>query len=577
MTRTRALLEGHMARIILVLTAAVVIYLAVPPIAVILFSTVRSTQNTLPFEATSFTFANFVRVFSSSVTYEYLLNTVWYVVGTVGIALTIAVVFSWFLERTNMPLRRLFFVLTLMPMGIPGIVLGMSWILLANPSNGMLNVALRGLFGLDGPGPLQIYSIWGMIAVTAMRFVPLMYLMISGVFARIDPSLEEAGSTSGARPWLIFRRISIPLLAPAILAALIYFVVLGIEAFETAGLLGFPNHIFVFSTAIYWAIYPPRAGALADFGTASTYGLLLLAAAAVLIYAYRRYTRRTERFVTVTGRGYRPRLIDLGKWRYVPVIVMSVYFLIAVVMPLIVLLWRAFSPAYATISISALGQLSLNAFQRMAQNPALLTAAMNTVIIGIVTACVTMTLVTLVSWLSVRRRGNPTVAVTEYLAFLILGVPGIVLALALIFIYASFPIRIYGTIWIIILGLVTLTIPFGTRLMTAALLQIHKELEEAAETSGANPFTTLIRIVLPLLWPSFLRGFLWVFVSSICNATVPLMLQAYGNQTITVALWNIWFAVSDFPLACAMALPLVVLSLVLALLVGRQSLLVGSV
>jgi iron(III) transport system permease protein len=169
------------------------------------------------------------------------------------------------------------------------------------------------------------------------------------------------------------------------------------------------------------------------------------------------------------------------------------------------------------------------------------------------------------------------VAVTEYLAFLILGVPGIVLALALIFIYASFPIRIYGTIWIIILGLVTLTIPFGTRLMTAALLQIHKELEEAAETSGANQFTTLIRIVLPLLRPSFLRGFLWVFVSSICNATVPLMLQAYGNQTITVALWNTWFAVSDFPLACAMALPLVVLSLVLALLVGRQSLLVGSV
>jgi len=279
----------------------------------------------------------------------------------------------------------------------------------------------------------------------------------------------------------------------------------------------------------------------------------------------------------VTGRGYRPRLIDLGKWRYVPVIVMSVYFLIAVVMPLIVLLWRAFSPAYATVSISALGQLNLNAFRRMAQNPVLMTAATNTVIVGIVTACVTMVLVTLVSWLSVRRRGNPTVAVTEYLAFLILGVPGIVLALALIFIYASFPIRIYGTIWIIILGLVTLTIPFGTRLMTAALLQIHKELEEAAETSGANPFTTLIRIVLPLLWPSFLRGFLWVFVSSICNATVPLMLQAYGNQTITVALWNIWFAVSDFPLACAMALPLVVLSLVLALLVGRQSLLVGSV
>lgn len=551
---------------------ALVIFLVIPPIGVLLFSTFRATENRLPFEATSFTLSNFSKVFASRVTYDLLLNTLWYAVGATALGLVIATVFAWFLERTNMPFRRALFVLTLLPMGIPGLVLSMAWILLANPTNGVFNVALRGLFGLEtSQGPLNIYSVSGMILVTATRYVPIMYIMISGVFSRLDPSFEEASSTSGAGGWATFRHISVPLLSPALLAAVIYFFMMSIEVFETAALLGMPRDIYVFSTRIYYAVHPPQG--LPNYGLASSYSVMILIAAIVLIYLYRRYVRHAERFATVTGRGYRPRLISLGKWRLVPVVLILGYSVFAIGIPFLMLVWKSLTLPYASISFSALLTFTSNNYRTMLSYQFLWIAARNTLVIGGATACLTMLLVTMVSWLSVRR-GGLIPKVSEYLTFLILGVPGVVLALALIFIYASFPIGIYGTIWIIVLGLTTVCLPFGTRLMSAAFLQIHRELEEAAATSGAGLWNTFVRIVIPLLWPSFTRGLLWVFVRCVCDATIPLMLYAAGNQTIAVALWNLWNDLGDFPLASAIAVPLVLLSSGLALLVARQTMLV---
>ncbi len=228
-------------KILLIAVTVITVFLVLPPMAILLFSSVRSTESTLPFEATNYTLSNYIKVFSAHSTYQLLLNTVWYTLGTVGICLVLTTAFAWFLERTNVPFRRILFMLLLAPMGMPGVVTGMAWILLANPANGLLNVLIRTTFGIEGPGPINIYSMSGMIWVTSLRFVPMMYIMISGVFSRIDPAYEEAAWTSGSKPWTTFMHISRPMLTPALLGAVIYYVVLTMEMFEIAGMLGMPK------------------------------------------------------------------------------------------------------------------------------------------------------------------------------------------------------------------------------------------------------------------------------------------------------------------------------------------------
>ncbi len=548
------------------------VYLIFPPIGLLLFSSVRDTQQRLPFEATTFTTANYVQVFSSAMTYKLLANTAWYAVGTVSLGLGLAILFAWFLERTNVPFRRLLFILMLAPIGVPGIIESMAWTLLANPANGLFNVALRSVLGLSSPGPLNIYSIPGMILVTAMRFVPVMYIMISGVFGRMDPSLEEAGRTSGAGATTTFRRISMPLLTPALLAAVIYYLVLAMEVFEIPAMLGRPKRIFVFSTAIYYAIRPLGTGALSNYGLAGTYGMVLLTVAGLLIYFYARYVRSANRFVTVTGRGYRPRLIDLGRWKFVPILAMSGYFILAVALPLLILLWTSLAPRYSEISVATLPLLSLDSYRKVLANPSIWVAAKNTLVIATTTGIVGIVLSTLASWLSVRSKIRGA-SIPERLAFLVMGVPGVVLGLAFILVYASMPLPIYGSIWIIVIALVTTSLPFGTRMMNAAFLQIHPELEEAASTSGVGLCSTLVHIDLPLLWASFTRGFVWIFSRSLRETTLTLMLYAVGNQTLSVTLWYLWVEDAKFDVASAIAVPLVIITSVLTFFVARQTML----
>ena len=574
MTWLRGRIASHSRKILLGVIAALLFCLVIPPVVMVLFSSIRSTENRLPFEATSFTLANLIKVFTSDATCRLFVNTAWYAIGSLFFAMALAVTFAWFLERTHLPFRRLLFVLVLAPMGMPMIITGMAWVLLANPANGLFNVMLRTSLGFHGPGPLNIYSIPGMIGVTGLSIVPMIYIMISGVFSRLDPSVEEAGRTSGAGPWITFSRISMPLLAPALLAATIYFLLRTIEGFEIPAMLGMPKRIFVFSSGIYYSVNPVTG--FPDYGVASTYGLVLLVIAGVLIFLYGRYIRHAERFATVTGRGYRPRLIDLGPWKYLPVVAISGYFVVAVGMPLLILVWTSLAPRFVAISPSALSQLNLNAYRKLLDYPALWVAAKNTAIIAVATAAIGVLLVTLVSWFSVRG-GIRGARLPDRLTFVTLGVPDVVLGLALIFIYASLPIPLYGSLWIIVLGLVTTSLPFGTRLMTAAFLQIHRELEEAAATSGAGLRSTFFRIVLPLLWPSFARGFLWMFVRSLRETTLALMLYAAGNQTLAVTLWYLWVEDANFPLASAIAVPLMIVTTALTFLVAKQTMLMKEV
>lgn len=564
------LLKNNGRKLIIAIIAIVVIFLVIPPVFVLLFSSVNATKGVFPFATMQVTLQNYVEVFSSAYTYELILNTVWYTVGSVLLTFILTMLLAWFLERTDMRWRKFLFAMTLVPMAIPGVVFGMAWILLANPTNGLLNELIRDLFGLTATtGPLNIYSIPGMIIVSAMRFVPLMYLMVGGVFSRIDPSFEEASKTCGGNSLVTTGKISFPLISPTLFSAVIYFTVMGIEAFEIAALLGAPKGIYVLSTAIYYTVHP--ATGLPNYGQASVYSVLLLAVALIFIYFYRKYTKRSERFTTVTGKGFRPRLIKLGNLRWLPTLIMGIYFLFVVAAPAFVLIWKSLAPQYAPYAFSTISQFSFAHYKKMVGYYGMGQALWNTIIIGIVASVATMVISSLLSWQAVRRRDSKLAGFSEYLAFAITGVPSVVMAVALMFIYVYVPVPVYGTIWIIIIGLVTKNLPFGVSLMNGSFLQIHKELEEAAETAGASPFKVLARIIFPIIRPSFLRGFFQVFVRSISDATIALMLLSFSNQTITTMLWSIWDTEGNFSLACAIAVPFLLFSVIMSLIVGRMT------
>lgn len=553
--------------VIAILIAAVVFYLIIGPLGVLIFSSFRATKDLLPFEATTFTLDNYIQVFSSPLTYQLLINTFQYAFIALVIGLGLAMIFAWFVERTNAPGRTILVTLALAPLGVPGIVETMAWILIANPTNGILNLWLRSWFDLTATqGPLNIYSIAGMGWVTGLKLVPSAYIMIASVMARLDPALEEASLASGASQFTTFRRITGALMRPALLSVIILFGVIVIEMFETPAMLGMPAGIFVFSTLVFNAAHPPMG--LPDYGLASSYAILSLMIGALLIYFYHRMVRRQERFVVVTGKGYRPRQVVLKrKWQAVFTSSIVLYVLLSALIPLIVLLWASFGILYKPLS---LGLATFNNYLHIAEYPGFMESVWNTLLISVGSSTGTMILALLVAWLAVRSgfRGG---WIPDRLTIAAVAIPNIVIALALIFFYSRFPLPVYGTIWIIMIAHVTRFLAYNSRVMNAAYLQIHKELEEASEASGAGWWPTMTRIVLPILWPAFIRGWLWVFVHALRDVTLALMLFAAYNQTIGVALWQIWMEHGDFELGAAIAVPLMLVSLGLSLLIARPT------
>lgn len=547
---------------------AVVVFLVLGPLAMLLFSSFRATGNRLPFEATSFTLANYRTVVTSALTYKLLLNTVWYAAGSLALGMILALTFSWLLERTDIPGRRIMLAFIISSVAVPGLVGSMAWVMLANGTNGLLNVAIRGITGPREQGPLEIYSIWGMVFVTGISIVAPMYLMVSGTFGRMDPALEEAGRMSGASWPATLRRITLPLLKPGLLAAAIYYFLVVSELFEVPALLGMRHGIFMFSTTIYLAAHP--ISGLPDYGLASGYAMVSMAVALAFIWLYGRTLRGAPRYVVVTGKGYRTQPIRLGRFRYPAFAALILYFLCTVVLPFFALLWTSLLPFYALPSVAAVQRLSMANYSHLFSLPSLVPALQNTFIVMVATAFGTTVLASLVAWSSVRSiyRGSQAV---ERLTFLVAAIPAVVVGLALSFLYVSLPLPIYGTAVIIAIALVTRFMPFSTRVMSAALLQLHKDLEEAAQVSGANAFSSLTRVVAPLLWPSFSRAWLWVSMHAMRDSTLSLMLFVTSNGTVGALLWLIWTQYGDIGMAAALAVPLVLGSALLTFVLARSS------
>lgn len=528
--------------------AAFVSILVLGPILVLLRASV-SPPGTLPFDGWGLTLVHYGTIFSRADNLRLAGNTLLYALGSVVIGVTIATAIAWATERTDMPGRVGARVMMFSWMAVPPLVMGFGWILLINPGNGALNALAKHLFGLSEP-LFTIYSLWSLVIITALAVVPTAFVMVSGLMRNMDPQLEQAAAVHGASTSMTLRRITLPLVAPGVLSVGIFMFMAVVQAFDLPLIIGLTARIPVLSTRVY-LLSSPDAG-IPNYGLSSAFGVILLVVAALLMWAYFRAMRVGERFRVVTGRGFRPRRIALGLWRW-PLFMAVMFYFALMLLPLAMLGWASLFPSYRLPSLEALGQVSFASYVRVMGEGTVQRAMVNTVIMVLLSATIVMVVSSLIAWFSVRSR-TPLARYVDVLSFAPTAIPPIVMVMAVLLLYLQSPL--YGTVWILILGHVTIYIAFGTRSMGAALMQIHKELADAASISGAGWFTGLRRITLPLVWPHILNGWLWVVAHSARDLTIPLVLMTTGNVVVASALWQMW-DFPDLPGASAVAMLLV--------------------
>jgi iron(III) transport system permease protein len=546
------------------LAVALTAYLALVPLGFLVWQSFFTPSTAS--RAAEFTFENYRSAYSSFETARLFGNSVQFAAGTSTLSFVVGTLLAWMNERTNTPFKKLFFALSLIPLIIPSILFTVAWIFLASPKIGLINLALQGWLGTDHVF-VNVYSIWGMIWVDGLHYSPMAFLLMSAAFRSMDPSLEESAMMSGANVLQVAWRITLKLVWPTVFATLLILFVRAVESFEVPALLGMPVGIEVFTSAIYQAIhrYPSQVG------LASSYGVTLLCITTVGIYLQSRLSSQGSRYWTVTGKGFRPRLIDLGRWKFLTAGLFVVYFLLIVVLPFLVLLWSSFQRFYSVPSAAALKHLTLEPYRFILTYPTLAQSVWNSVLLSLGCATAFMLVTSVICWIVIKTR-LPGRWLLDNLASLPLVFPGLVLGLAIMIFYLNVNIGIYGTLWIMFIAYVTRFLPYGMRYNSASMMQIHKELEESATMSGASWATAFWRIVLPLLKPGLLAGWIYIVIVSVRELSSSILLYSPGSEVVSIIIWELWqngqyVELSALGVMFIMALLLLVMA---AQLIGRR-------
>jgi iron(III) transport system permease protein len=518
--------------LIIAACVALTVYLGVVPLAFLVWQSFFTPQSAA--KAAQFTLGNYREAYGSSDTWLLFWNSVRFATGASIVAFALGTLLAWMNERTNTPFKQLFFALSIVPLIIPGILFTVAWILLGSPKIGLINLALRGVFGTDATF-INVYSLGGMVWVDGLHYSPMAFLLMTAAFRAMDPALEESAVMSGANVLKVVSKVTLPLVWPAIFATMLILFVRAIESFEVPALLGLPVGIEVFTSAIYQAVhrYPSQVG------LAAAYAVTLLVITTVGVYFQSRLSTRGSKYATMTGKGFRPRLIDLGPWRYAAIAVFLVYFLLIVVLPLLVLVWSSLQKFYSVPSMEALSRLTVEPYRTVLNHPDLVRTVWNSVLLAFATATTVMLVTSVICWIVVKTR-LPGRWLLDNIASLPMVFPGIVLGLSIMILYLYLPVGVYGTIWIMLIAYITRFMPYGLRYNTTSMLQIHRELEESAAMSGASWTTTFRRIILPLLKPGLVAGWIYIVIVSIRELSTSILLYSPGNEVLSILIWELW-------------------------------------
>ncbi len=546
--------------VVIGLVFAVAIFLSLYPVLMLVRGSLATGRFANP---GPLTLANYAAVYGNPQTYALFGTTVLYAAAVSVVSVTVGFVLAWIAVRTNAPLARHMPWLIFIPYALPSTLTSVAWTLLANPTSGVLNDLARAIGG-GSFAPFNIYTFVGMVFVSCTYSTPLAFTFLAAALQTSDPSLEEAANMSGAGPLRTLLRVSLPQVWPAILSMLAMLLILGLESFDVPAFIGIPARIYVFTTQVFvqMAIKTPP-----DFGQAATYGMLPLVLALGLTLYYQRSIIGPERFATISGKAYRPRRIDLRGWKWVATAVFLLGLLVAAVMPVGMLLLVAFAPSLQAARSLDVASFGLMNFATILGDPVAQRAIRNTLVLAVLGATGAMGLAFFISFVTIRTRLRGR-GLMEYLLFLPFAFPSIVIAVGVLWGYVSFPIAVYGTIWILMIGYVTKFLPYGLRTMSTSFLQVSRELEEVARMSGASLGQTLRRVLLPLTLPGLVAGWSLLLVVFMREFSISLLLWSSGSEVLTVLFWDQWTNGRFGPLG-ALGTLLIVASLAIVFCVRR--------
>jgi iron(III) transport system permease protein len=546
---------------VVVLVLAVVIgYLSLSPTLMLFYGSFLSAPLGTPGRLT---LENYRAAYSDPLTYRLLVNSFVFASGSAALGTLLAAVLAWITVRTNAPLRKFFELTAIIPNIFPPVMLSVAWTILLSQRTGVLNLLLMQLFGLE-TAPFNVYSMPGMIFVEALLTVPLAFLIISAGLYSMDPSLEESARVAGSGNIEVAWRITFPIVRPAVLAAATLNFVRAIESFDTPAIIALPARIEVFTTKIYretLGAFPP------NHNLAATYAVSLLAITMLFVYLYRRLTIRSERYVTVTGRGYRPTIVDLGKWRYPAAALAGFILFLIVVLPFITLVYSSLVTYVHVPGAKTWNLLTLEHYQNNLSDGRTYRALQSSFFLAVAGASLCMLLAALTSYITAKTKTAGR-GVIEALTFIPWAFPGTALALGLLWTYVYIPLPIYGTIWILMIGYITRFLPYGLRAMTSTIVQVHNDLEDASKACGAGFVATFRRILLPLLRPGFAAG--WIILATIYlrEFSTSVFLYSPGSEPIGPLLYNFYVDGNYGPM-CSLAIIVSLVSITLVVLARR--------
>ncbi len=515
----------------------IVLFAVVTPLTFLVLGSFSAEKLPTDFSLSHLTLENYRKVWGDPDTYAVVWNTAIYVIGTTIFGITVAAGLAWLVERSNIPGKMLIYAGIPMTLVMPGMLQAMSYVLLFSPRIGFVNKLLATI----GLGPINIYSLGGMIFLEGMRLVPTAFLMLVPLLRSMDPSLEEAASMSGAKPSSTLRKVTLRLMLPGLLAISIYQGMTALEAFEIPGIIGIPSNIYVFSTRVYSIVY--STDGIPNYGEANALSVAYVILALTATYFYARVISHSERYTIISGKGYRPREIDLGLLRWPASVLAYMLLIFSIILPFIALLYISLLPYVQQPSAAAFRAMSLDNYVTFFESDRIGKTLRNTAFMVVVTSTVTVLFSFMVSMIIVRSKfwGR---RILDQLAFIPHAIPGIVMGIAFLWLFLkgrSMGIDLFGSIWSLIIAFTIGFMAYGTRAMSAAILQIHKDLEEAAQVSGAPQWRTMWRIFVPLLLPSFVGVWIWSMLQSVRQAGKPLLLtEGSENEVLAVLVWRLW-------------------------------------
>jgi iron(III) transport system permease protein len=503
---------------------------------------------------TAYGFDNFARLPDY---WEIMLNTLSVSVAATVMALAFGFLNAWILTRTNVPFQRTLEQAMAVPYYVTPLLGALAWSLLGAPHSGFINQVWRALGGSGAV--IDVTGAVGIAWVMALFEGSVAFVMIGAVMRSMDPSLEEASQVIGAGRWRTMIRITLPLVAPGVLGAAVYVFAEMLGSFTAALVLGSPSRFYVVTTAIYQLVsqYPPR------MPLAAAMGVSLFAVMFITLFAYRRITAGRS-YVTVGGKAFRPRAIDVGGLRWVLFGLCFLYVFLSVILPFATLIFA--SVQRLAVAFPTAGNFTLDHYRTAFSVNAIRSAMGNSLILGFFTATLGIAITGLIAWL-IQRSRIPGRGALEYLVMFPQAVPRLVFAFGMLWAWLVFPIPIYGTIWLLLIAYLTVFLPLGVRTITGVLVQLDKSLEECGEMCGASWGYRMRTITMPLLRPGLLAAWLLIFVASVRELGASILLMGPNSKVITPAIVEAFFT-SSSELTAAMALiQAVVIGLAILILV----------